>query len=127
MKITMGRIAHTHLKLTSKMDRLTEDQWLEKFKPIDNHLIDDEGTYMGKMFETYGEELEFVLKILGDSPDKVWTITEDEGHWYLGAGYHYVNRIGYLITEVSHDGSMDNYAINLTEDLEFDEDGNIIS
>lgn len=35
-----------------------------------------------------------------DSKYEVWTVLEgDNNVWYVGKGFHLVNRIGYLITE----------------------------
>lgn len=80
------------------MRQKTDDDFYEKFNPIKNH-INDNASFDGCMFETYGEELEFVQKTAKETPKKVWTILDCEGKLYLGAGYHYVNRFGYLITE----------------------------
>lgn len=76
---------------------MTEDQifdeFYEKFQPIQNHLVDDapEG---GCMFETYGDELAFVLS---QDPQNIWTIVEGENKMHYVKGYHLVNRIGYLV------------------------------
>jgi len=46
-------------------------------------------------FETYGEDLAFV----GTQDNKhVWTLLDCDGKLVIGAGYHFVNRIGYIIT-----------------------------
>lgn len=77
------------------------DEFFEKYKPVKNH-IDQNAANDGCMFETYGDELKHVLSI-ANSPDcrKVWTIMDgDNGSVFIGNGYHLVNRIGYLITEV---------------------------
>jgi hypothetical protein len=49
------------------------------------------------MFDTYGPELEFVKS----QPDnKIWTwVDGDNGGSVLTTGFHFCNRIGYLITE----------------------------
>lgn len=80
--------------------------WLEKYQPIDNKFLgmgeegDPEGNhpYNGKMFETFGPELEFVL----NTPEKrVWTLVDgDDSSTIITAGYHIVNRIGYFITDI---------------------------
>ena len=50
------------------------------------------------MFETYGDEVEFVKS---QSPDKIWMYGDgDDGASYLWNGWGFVNRIGYFITEV---------------------------
>jgi len=78
------------------MLHITEDQFYEKFNPIENH-IDTNASFDGCMFETYDEELDHVK---AQPNNKVWTIVEgdDDTMFYL-SGYHVVNRIGYLITE----------------------------
>lgn len=75
---------------------MNDDQFFEHYKPIQNHLVTDapEG---GCMFETYGPELDFVKT---QEPKKVWTVLEVDGLFYYAAGFHHVNRMGYLITEV---------------------------
>lgn len=76
------------------MIKLTEDQWIEEYKPVQNPLVDD-APWDGCMFETYGEELEYVRTAF---PDKIWTLVEAEGKQYIVEGFHYVNRLGYFIT-----------------------------
>jgi len=52
----------------------------------------------GCLFETYGQELEFVRQ---QDPLTVWTLVDgDDGDQYLVSGIHFVNRIGYLISTV---------------------------
>jgi hypothetical protein len=87
---------------------LTEEQFDDCFVLVDNH-IDDNAAFDGKMFETYGDEMNFVLEM--SKQNRVITIIEsDEGceedeegfmtpNMYYVSGMHFVNRIGYLITE----------------------------
>lgn len=74
---------------------MDEDTWWEKFRPIKNHL-DDNASFDGCMFETHGPELEFVKK---QPADRIWTFIEVDDVQLIGAGYSYVNRLGYFITE----------------------------
>lgn len=83
----------------SETIKLTEDQFWEQFKPIKNKL-DKNASYDGHMFETFGDELEFVQAMSRKKPLTVWTITDCDGTLVIGEGYHYVNRMGYLITKV---------------------------
>ena len=77
---------------------MTYDEWEEKFIPTKNS-IDDNASYDGIMFETFGPELEAVRNA---DPDCVWTlICDDEAdNDVILKGYHLVNRMGYFITEV---------------------------
>jgi len=39
---------------------------------------------------------------MANHPDaKIWTLVEAEGNWYIMEGWHYVNRLAYLI-EAGH-------------------------
>ena len=80
-----------------KFIEMTEDEWFETYKPIQNHL-DSNASFSGCMFETYGEEVEFVKS----TPEQhVWMYGDgDDGGTYIWSGWGYVNRIGYFITEV---------------------------
>lgn len=50
-----------------------------------------------QLFETFGDDLQFVSR---QNKLKIWTVVEgDDGELYIVHGYHYVNRVGYLITE----------------------------
>jgi len=77
---------------------ITEDQFYEKFNPVKNHL-DDNASFDGCLFETYGEQVDFVFE-LSQKEKRVWTIIEGENDsmFYI-TGFHYVNRIGFLVTE----------------------------
>ena len=86
------------------MDNFIEmdfDEWLTTYKPITNH-IDTNASFDngegGIMFETYGDEVEFVKS---QSPDKIWMYGDgDDGGSYIWSGWGFVNRLGYFITEV---------------------------
>jgi len=81
---------------------MTMEEWEATYKPITNH-IDKNASFQnesgsGIMFETYGEELEFVKSA---NPNCIWTYGDgDDGGSYIWNGYHYINRLGYFITEV---------------------------
>lgn len=76
------------------------DTWLKTFKPIKNH-IDTNASGDGNMFETFGKEVKYVQHVTRLAPRTVWTIIEGErSAMRICNGYHFVNRIGYFITEV---------------------------
>jgi hypothetical protein len=96
---------------------ITEEQFYEKYELVTNHFerakqpisVADEDIccFGGKMFETHGEDFEFVREMAKEN--RVVTILEgdtdeidEEGDyisslWYV-SGLHFVNRMGYLIT-----------------------------
>jgi hypothetical protein len=82
----------------------------ERAKHPDTVSDEDICSFSGCMFETFGEELEYVLEM--EKQNRVITIIEGEDDTCSGeceacecspsmfyvSGYHIVNRIGYLIT-----------------------------
>lgn len=82
-----------------KQITMSEDEFYEKYNPLKNHL-DSDAAFDGCMFETFGEEVEFINKIAESLvKGKLWTIIEVEGKFYFVSGWHFVNRFGYLVTE----------------------------
>jgi hypothetical protein len=77
---------------------LSEDEFYEKFNRIQNH-IDSNTSFDGCLFETFGLEEEYVRKVAQKTPKKVWTVLECDGRMYYSSGFHFVNRMGYFITE----------------------------
>lgn len=82
-------------------DKLSYEDWVERFQPEKNNIVDDDRGYDGTLFETYGPEVEFVKEIGRLNPHRVWTLVSgDDGGLYLTSGWHFVNREGYFITAV---------------------------
>lgn len=62
------------------------------YKPIRNPNGHDYG-YDGCMLETFGDD---IATIRAADPHHIWTLLDDGS---VVAGWHYVNRFGYFITE----------------------------
>ncbi len=78
---------------------LHEDAFYEYFKPI-RHPAAQYDIWGGHGLETFGEDLEIVRRY---DPDFLWTVVEGEsGNEWITTGYHYVNRLCYLITKKPH-------------------------
>ena len=81
--------------------RIDEDEFESQYPLIENHLNPNAswtyGDARGYLFETFGEELEFVRN---QNPRCIWTLLDTDGDEVLASGYHHVNRIGYLISTV---------------------------
>lgn len=76
-----------------KENKMSFDKWWDKYKPINKDKDNDEE----QIFETYGEDLERILK----TPNiYLWTLIDGDydTQWIL-PGYHVVNRIGFYVTE----------------------------
>jgi len=76
---------------------LTEDQFYREYQPQQNPF-DNNASWGGCMLETYGKELEHVKTVFQYAPRRVWTVLDCDGKTILASGFHFVNRIGYVIT-----------------------------
>jgi hypothetical protein len=95
--------------MSKEIKKLTEEEFDEKYELIDNH-IDTNAGFDGKMFETFGEEIEFVREMskqnrvitILESDDDCEDCDEDDDEcvpdMYYISGMRLVNRIGFLIT-----------------------------
>lgn len=80
------------------------DTWFDTYKPIPNNINPD-SSFGGYMFETYGEEYEFVKKA---HDNHIWMYGDgDDDGTYIWNGWGFVNRIGYFITEVPFSNGVD--------------------
>ena len=62
---------------------MTEEEWFDTYKPIKNH-IDPTSSFDGHMFETYGDEVEFVKF---QDTDMIWMLGDgDDGGQRLAHG-----------------------------------------
>jgi hypothetical protein len=100
---------------------MTYDYWETNFKPIKNKIskyADDDLIH----FETYGEEVEFVKQAYEKNPNTIWTEVDGDSGTYIVAGYHYVNRIHYYITENAWDDEYTEIPTWCYREAEEDED-----
>ncbi len=78
--------------------KITFEEFEQEFEPLQNH-IDSNASFDGYMYETYGAELDYILE---QNKDYVWTIVEEDNEFFVIPNYHLVNRVGYIITNISH-------------------------
>jgi len=77
----------------------TTDDWRKKYTPVENPRGDLGWGFDDKchLFDTFGSDLDFVKK---QKSDHVWTLVDgDDGTPMLVAGFHFVNRVGYVVTK----------------------------
>lgn len=111
-------------------NQVFDERFLDEWFTVQCKPGEPDGDFMsGRMFETYGEELDYVLSIANSEPGRVWTWLDCDGEMVVGSGYHLVNRVGYFITEkalpdnVTSVEFMDEEAPDeFDDDSEFDED-----
>ena len=87
----------------------TEDEFWNHYKPQINHIMrakypntpeDSVSSYGGTMYETFGEEVEYIRSLCKEGKGNlVWTIVDCDGELVIQSGYWFVNRIGYIVTE----------------------------
>jgi hypothetical protein len=103
------------------------DTWCDVYKPIINHIDSNasfDNGYGGIMFETYGDEVEFVKS---QSPANIWMYGQgDDGGTYVWNGWGFVNRLGYFVTEVPCPPDIDIQVMVGEPDLTCDDCGDII-
>ena len=90
------------------MIQLTEEQFDELYKPQINHILwdkykdtptsqEDITSFGGCMYETYGEEVDYVITMAIQG--RVATIVDEEDKMYIYSGFHRFNRMGYLVLD----------------------------
>lgn len=82
------------------MHTLTENNFVERFMPQVNTLDDNASFDFGRggcLYETYGRDL---AAVRAADPAHIWTVLESDGEMFIASGFHFVNRLGYLLTEV---------------------------
>jgi hypothetical protein len=98
------------------MEILGYGTWADKYKPKFNQFKTGE-----LMFETYDEELKYVQSV---DPKYIWTYVTGDECDLLVAGYSYVNRLGYYITENPWEDEDDYVLISVEKECEcYNEDG----
>jgi len=84
------------------MRMLHEDVFIRYFQPY-RHPKSSWDIWGGIGLETFDDDLDLVYKIhLGPGSQYLWTVVEEGGSQWIAPGYHWVNRICYLVTKVSH-------------------------
>ena len=97
------------------------DEWVEKYKPIKNHITkypDPNAEF--ESFETYGEEWEFVKS---QDPKHVWTWIDGDMSSLLVAGIGWINRLSYYVCEVPWEDESQQVLVSVEVECEcFDQD-----
>ncbi len=86
--------------------------WADKYKPIPNKFSNDPSNVT---YETYGEEVEYVKSM---HPNFIWTNVQGDECDLIVAGYAYVNRLSYYITENPWENEEDYVLISVENECE---------
>jgi hypothetical protein len=74
--------------------------WQIKYKP---HMLHGEL----RLYENWHDEVQWKLIQEAYKQNKLWTLTEEDGHTHLNPGVRYVNRKAYIICRVPYVGTPD--------------------
>ncbi len=96
----------TSAMITERESHFGMDEFYARYRFIKNPASEGTGKPSECMFETRGRELAFVHR---QPPERVWTLIEEDGVLWLAAGYGFVNRLGYFITEEVWQGAEEIY------------------
>lgn len=83
---------------TTIYSTISFDEFEKKYNPKQNHL-NEHAPENGWMYETYGEEYDFIKQ---QPVENIWTVLEEDGVTFISPGRRWVNRLGYIITELPH-------------------------
>ena len=98
------------------MEILGWNAFVDKYKPINNKFLKHDD----KMYETFGQEVEYIQN---HDPKYVWTLVSGDMCDLVVAGYAYVNRLGYYVTEVPWENEEDYVLISVEKECEcYDEE-----
>ena len=82
--------------MSNNFIEMTFEEADEQFKFMVNNY-DENASFDGLMFETYGDEVEYVKS---KPSNRIWMYGDgDDGGLYIWSGWGFVNRIGYFISE----------------------------
>lgn len=100
---------------------INDDEFFATYKPRKNPFQED-APWNGCMMETHGPEYERVHEVYREAPDTVWTVLDADGVLMVSNGFHWVNRMGYIITEVAAPEDTFVDVVDPDEPLDVDED-----
>jgi hypothetical protein len=94
------------------MNKITLDKFFDEYRPQINHIVraktnsdisdEDIVSWSGCMYETYGEELDYIISLINQGKSKhIWTIIEDDDELVIHSGFWLVNRMGYIVTDTA--------------------------
>lgn len=86
--------------MTETFIEMTEDEFDHQYPLVPNQMNPSAGWAIGEgggcLFETYGPEIEYLKR---QDRRRIWTLVDgDDGDMYLVSGFHFVNRVGYLLS-----------------------------
>jgi hypothetical protein len=90
--------------------KLTVDDFDEKYsqdKSIRSKNFPDQ---YGQL-ETYGNDLKVLKRIFKKTPKRIWTFVDSDNGVEIIAGFHFVNRIYYIVTNENWADENESYVV----------------
>jgi len=75
---------------------------------LEPNPYDSFAAWEGHWFETFGQELKYVET---RDAKRVWTLLDAEDQLWIVSGFHYVNRVGYLVSMSHWSDSRETYVV----------------
>lgn len=94
-----GQFKIEQIDLVSKTTVIDEDIFFSLYQPKKNHLDSCAG-WDGCAYETFGDDLNYILTVNQTKPRSIWTLLEIDGHFVIQSGFHTINRFGYFVTKL---------------------------
>lgn len=98
-------MSQTNTLLSPVIKHLSFEAFIEQFKPVALAGTTDDSGFREQYVHKVDSDI--VKKAIATTPNKVWTFYDLEGVNWLGSEIGYVNRDGYVITEVPISVSVD--------------------
>lgn len=108
---------------TKSSTPITIERWFDVYRPVPNASGASLGFDVNDkscLHETSGPDLVAVQAAVKNKPETVWTLLDCDGQMFITNGFHYVNRMGYFITEVPYTNE---HPIDIACD---DDDGDLV-
>lgn len=88
------------------MKVITINKFTTQYRPLQN-TVAKTSECNGCLFGLSKAEINYVREYAKAHPGKVWTVTLEPGENVISNGFHMVNRIGYILTEVAVPSNVD--------------------
>lgn len=87
--------------------KLSQSSFEETYRPIDNHISGSTTASLdGRMYETFGKEMEFIQSLLSDpiQKSKVWAVVSKKNAMILVPNSERKEQelVGFVVTEVEY-------------------------
>ena len=92
------------------------DDFIDKYMPVKNTL-DEQAGFDGMLFETFGDEFDFVTKAGHVDECKVWSLIEmPNGRLVIVNGLWILDCVGFFVCRISYKGKKGQLKVPIDQD-----------